>query len=123
MKKKFSKNKISILKEMNNITDFALRIFKNNNKKNITEICKLMKLQWELKKLMNPLSTNNFIDAMYQKGLKSGAVSGKILGAGGTGFFLFLVPPSKHKIFKKNMKFPVNEVSFENIGSKVIQKI
>lgn len=121
--KKFSKKKISILKEMNNTTDFALKIFKNNNKKDITDVCKLMKIQWELKKLMNPLSTNNFINDIYQNGLKSGAVSGKILGAGGTGFFLFLVPPSKHKIFKRKIKFPVNEVYFENIGSEVIQKI
>ncbi len=121
-KKKFSKYKISILKEMNATTEEAYKIIKQNNKNNILEICKLMKLQWELKKLMNPLSTNNFINSIYQKGLNNGALAGKILGAGETGFFLFLVPPSKHKSFKQKMKMPVNNVLFDYEGSRVIQK-
>lgn len=45
---------------------------------------------WELKKKMSPLISSEAIDRMYSAGLKAGALGGKLLGAGGGGFILFL---------------------------------
>ena len=36
-------------------------------------------------------TTNDKIDKLYDYGVKSGAIGGKILGAGGGGFLLFFV--------------------------------
>ena len=41
--------------------------------------------------------SNDYIDAIYEGALENGASGGKLLGAGGGGFFVFYVPP-----FKKN---------------------
>jgi D-glycero-alpha-D-manno-heptose-7-phosphate kinase len=42
--------------------------------------------------------TNTEIDDIYSKGIRAGAVGGKLLGAGGGGFMLFLTPPEKQKV-------------------------
>ena len=55
---------------------------------------------------------------------KNGAKSGKLIGAGGGGFFLFLVDNPKDKIkliksLKKNIYVPVK---FSEQGTKIIYK-
>ena len=58
-----------------------------------------------MKKKLTSITSNKKLDTMYNHALKSGALGGKLLGAGGGGFFLFYVPKKNHKIFKnKNEK-------------------
>ena len=54
----------------------------------------------EEKKRMNPETTNEFIDALYQGARNLGALGGKILGAGGGGYLLLLVPLDRKKAVK-----------------------
>ena len=49
-------------------------------------------------------NVNNSLSLIYNKAIDSGAECGKLLGAGGGGFFLFLVKPEMKKQFKKKMK-------------------
>jgi D-glycero-alpha-D-manno-heptose-7-phosphate kinase len=53
---------------------------------------------WKLKRNFSDMISNDYIDAVYEGALENGALGGKLLGAGGGGFFIFYVPP-----FKKNM--------------------
>ena len=39
--------------------------------------------------------SNEYIDSIYNEALNNGATGGKLLGAGGGGFFIFYVPPFK----------------------------
>lgn len=48
---------------------------------------------WLDKKAVAKDITNDYFDVVYDKALKAGAVGGKLLGAGGGGFFLFYVLP------------------------------
>ena len=48
---------------------------------------------WECKKRLASTISNGCIDEWYEKALKSGALGGKICGAGAGGFLLLLVPP------------------------------
>ena len=48
-----------------------------------------MSEQWERKKERAPLATNAEIDAAYALALRSGALGGKLIGAGGGGFLMF----------------------------------
>jgi D-glycero-alpha-D-manno-heptose-7-phosphate kinase len=48
---------------------------------------------WKLKRQFSDSISNNNIDALYEAAMLNGAVGGKLLGAGGGGFFLFYVPP------------------------------
>jgi D-glycero-alpha-D-manno-heptose-7-phosphate kinase len=48
---------------------------------------------WMDKKGLAKEITNDYFDVIYDKALKAGAIGGKLLGAGGGGFFLFYVKP------------------------------
>jgi D-glycero-alpha-D-manno-heptose-7-phosphate kinase len=50
---------------------------------------------WKLKKEFNSKISNVRIDEIYDFAIKNGAIGGKLLGAGGGGFFLFYVQPIK----------------------------
>lgn len=48
---------------------------------------------WVLKRAESPMISDSQLDGMYDLAMANGALGGKILGAGGGGFFLFFVPP------------------------------
>ncbi len=50
---------------------------------------------WRLKRSLSEGVTNPAIDEIYQKSRVAGALGGKLLGAGGSGFMLFYVPPDR----------------------------
>jgi len=47
---------------------------------------------WENKQRMNPGTTTPYLSALYEAARRNGAVGGKLLGAGGGGFFIFYTP-------------------------------
>jgi D-glycero-alpha-D-manno-heptose-7-phosphate kinase len=54
---------------------------------------------WQLKRQFSQKISNRQLDAIYDNALKNGAIGGKLLGAGGGGFFVFYVPsPSKNQL-------------------------
>jgi D-glycero-alpha-D-manno-heptose-7-phosphate kinase len=56
---------------------------------------------WQLKRQFSNKISNVRLDRIYEDALNHGAVGGKLLGAGGGGFFLFYVPPfSKHDLIQ-----------------------
>ena len=52
------------------------------------------------KKLSSKISDSK-IDKIYNTAIQSGALGGKIIGAGAGGFLLFFVPLSKQSIIKR----------------------
>jgi len=48
---------------------------------------------WQSKRGLSSKISNSRLDDIYQGAMQNGALSGKLLGAGGGGFFLFYVPP------------------------------
>jgi len=63
----------------------------------------LMDEHWRVKKTLSPLMTDNVINRIYDKAINYGALGGKIMGAGGGGFFLFYVPESSQESFRLKM--------------------
>ena len=62
---------------------------------------KLLHEAWLLKKQDSPLITDGELDRIYSRAKANGALGGKILGAGGGGFFLFFVPPfQQHRVLE-----------------------
>jgi D-glycero-alpha-D-manno-heptose-7-phosphate kinase len=54
---------------------------------------------WKIKQHFSSKISNSRLDKIYADALTHGALGGKLLGAGGGGFFLFYVPPfSKHSL-------------------------
>lgn len=56
----------------------------------LLNIGELLKSAWSLKKSLGSNVSNNVVDEIYQKGIELGAYGGKLLGAGGQGFVMFL---------------------------------
>lgn len=81
----------------------------------------LLDENWQLKRKMASGIASPQIDQWYAQARKSGAIGGKILGAGGGGFFLFYAPEEKHpKIIKALPELLPLKFSFEPQGSKII---
>ena len=86
-----------------------------------TEFGKLMHEHWEHKKSRSNGMSNEFIDSAYAMALKSGAVGGKLVGAGGGGFLMFYAN-DKDKLRSEMVKIGLEEVrfQFDFEGTKVI---
>jgi D-glycero-alpha-D-manno-heptose-7-phosphate kinase len=81
----------------------------------------LLNEQWKVKKSMTNLITNSKIDEMYEQAIRSGALGGKLLGAGGGGFMLFFVPPEKHEQLKANLNNILHvPFRFDFSGSQIV---
>ena len=81
----------------------------------------IMHEHWEHKKSRSTGMSNDFIDKAYNLALKSGAVGGKLVGAGGGGFLLFYAS-DKEKLCSEITKIGLEEVrfKFDFEGTKVI---
>lgn len=77
---------------------------------------------WQLKKKLSNTVSTSAIESLYLAGKELGAWGGKLLGAGGGGFVLFLADPDIHPLFEERFgKQNVIPISMTNGGSKVIQ--
>ena len=63
---------------------------------NISSIGAMLHEAWRLKKQIVSGATCAVIDEAYQAAIDAGAEGGKLLGAGGGGFLMFLAPPERH---------------------------
>jgi D-glycero-alpha-D-manno-heptose-7-phosphate kinase len=87
----------------------------------INDFGKLLHENWILKQKLASNISNKGIEEIYNTGLKSGAEGGKLLGAGGGGFFLFYCEKHKQQKLKDSLKHLYNfEFKFDQDGSKLI---
>ena len=76
---------------------------------------------WVLKQSLASGISNPAINEAYDAGRKAGAFGGKLLGAGGGGFMLFLAEPQMHAAMDHQLsKLRVFPFGLDHEGSKVI---
>ena len=76
---------------------------------------------WILKRQLTNKITNDEIDGYYKRAIESGAIGGKLLGAGGGGFLLFYCPLNKQdKVRTSLMNLKETTISLEPQGTKII---
>ena len=66
----------------------------------ISDLGALLDETWEWKRRLSSVVSNPVVDATYQKATSAGALGGKLLGAGVSGFMLFFVPPDRQNDVK-----------------------
>jgi D-glycero-alpha-D-manno-heptose-7-phosphate kinase len=89
--------------------------------KDYDSIGSLLHEAWMEKRLLSNKVSNNYIDSIYNNGLKNGALGGKLLGAGGGGFILFYVKKNKQKKFINFFKkLTILKIKFSKKGSEII---
>jgi len=74
---------------------------------------------WKLKRSFSNKISNPWLDNIYDGALANGAIGGKLLGAGGGGYFLFYVPAfSRHRLMQwlEKNKLIYTPFKFEETG-------
>lgn len=87
-------DKIKYLLEMLALVEEAEKILVDEQA-DLNDFGKLLDQSWKLKRKTGKAVSTNAIDILYEKGIKAGALGGKLLGAGGGGFLVFYVLPEK----------------------------
>lgn len=99
----------------------AYDLRKSLESNSIDEFGRILHEGWLMKKSLTKGISNGSVDALYQRGIESGALGGKLLGAGGAGFILFYCPKEKQAHFRQNMgEMREMPVRFDDFGSKII---
>ncbi len=90
-------------------------------KSDIEKFGKIMHDHWNIKKKRSKQISNKKINDWYDIAVKNGAIGGKLIGAGGGGFLLFLAD-NKKKLRTTMNKLGLLEVNFqfEFEGAKII---
>ena len=108
-------------REIIQILEFVKEAEKVLKNRNFDDFGRLLHESWLTKKKLSNKMTNNSLDEIYNLAIKRGALGGKILGAGGGGFFLLYVPHERQNNFLKHFKKFVHiPFKFENSGSKML---
>lgn len=112
--------RIAQLKEMLSLVDDAERILEEKSS-DLDDFGRLLDVTWRLKRGKSSVVSTNEIDALYEKGIKAGALGGKLLGAGGGGFLVFYVQPEYQDAVKEAMSDLLYiPFQFEEGGTRVI---
>ncbi len=114
-----SKQNIRLLSEICSLTKDAFNLI--NNQKNYSDLGNMMHETWLIKKSLNSEISNSHLDEIYKKARKSGALGGKILGAGKAGFMIFFCKKElRKKIIKSLSDYLHIPFKFEETGSEII---
>lgn len=88
------------------------------------DICRfgdLLNETWQAKKQLGDKVANPVVDDLYMRARKTGALGGKLTGAGGGGFLLLFAPPEKHLSIRQELKELLHiPFGFDRSGSQII---
>lgn len=91
---------------------------------NVRRFGELLDTHWEVKKMYSDHTSNETIDGIYEVAKKSGAIGGKVIGAGTVGaYWLFYVEADKKSSLRNAMReYGLEEVpwSFVDHGSMIV---
>jgi D-glycero-alpha-D-manno-heptose-7-phosphate kinase len=114
-----TRNKKGELRAMYDMVFEALEIL--NGRASLTEFGRLLHRSWMLKRTLTDQTSTPFIDGVYETARKAGAIGGKLLGAGGGGFFLLFAQPGRQARIREKLKRLLHvPFRFEREGSQVI---
>jgi D-glycero-alpha-D-manno-heptose-7-phosphate kinase len=113
-------NRTSQLKTMRSMVDTAVDIL-TDPKASLRQLGELLDAGWRLKRELADSVSNPQLDEIYEAGREAGAIGGKLLGAGGGGFMVFLVEPEKREKVRERLKKLIHvSVGVDNDGSKIV---
>ena len=110
-------SKYKLLKELESYVDIGINLI---TKKDLSGFGKLLNESWKIKKSLGSKITNSEIDEIYDIGIQNGAYGGKILGAGGAGFIMFVIPKEKKESLRQKLPNCAElSFKFEDEGSTI----
>lgn len=112
-----SKNaNLTTIREM---VDQSLAILQSNT--DLSDLGRLLHESWLLKRSLSKAVATSLVDEVYQRAMRAGADGGKLLGAGGGGFLLFLADPARHGAIRNALSDLLSvPAQFDHGGSQII---
>ncbi len=108
------------LEEMLALVDEAENVLVNRHG-DLDAFGHLLHHTWVLKQRMSKRISTSQLDEIYEAARRAGALGGKLLGAGGGGFFVFYVPAQYQEGVKNALSGLLHvPFSFEEDGTKVL---
>jgi D-glycero-alpha-D-manno-heptose-7-phosphate kinase len=116
---KTSQKRIASLSKMKNLCIDFLEVLSQG--KQLGRFGEILHENWVLKQSLVESITNSQINEYYDLAMKAGALGGKLLGAGQSGFLLFYVEPQNQSQVRDSLNFLTEmPIRFEPESSKVI---
>ena len=112
-------NRKSQLRIIRSMVDSAVDVLLDRSAP-LRELGELLHQSWRIKRELADSVSNSQIDEIYEAGRDAGAIGGKLLGAGGGGFMVFLVEPEKREQVRERLKMIHVNIGFDNDGSKIV---
>lgn len=107
------------LQHMRKMVDRGIDILTGNS--DLDSFGLLLDEAWQYKRRLNSRVSNRNIDSIYTRALAHGALGGKLLGAGGTGFMLFYVPPDRQDAVREALASCIHvPFRFDEKGASII---
>ncbi|MBI1998866.1 MAG: galactokinase [Parcubacteria group bacterium] len=112
-----AQDKTKILEMKHRTKEIGYEIYKSFQEGDLEMFGRLMDEHWENKKRMSGKMSSTRFDTIYAAAKKAGALGGKIMGAGGGGYFMLYCPTRKkrdavqsalHKFGMREMHFAID---------------
>lgn len=118
--RKTKQNDSKVIEKLHRIKEIGMHTKKILEKDKIDEFGDLLHEHWLTKRGISDKISDDYIDEVYEVARKNGALGGKVIGAGGGGFFLFYNPHNKTRFISsmKRMGLTPTWFSFEREGVK-----
>lgn len=120
--KSIKQDKNKVINSMHQIKKIGKQCLVRLRKGDIDWFGESLDEHWKIKKQISSRMTDKAIDELYNIALENGAIGGKIMGAGGGGFFMFYCVENKLKLRRVMAQQGLKEVRFriDHEGSKVL---
>jgi D-glycero-alpha-D-manno-heptose-7-phosphate kinase len=87
---------------LHKMVDEAINILQSANSR-MDEFGEMMHESWKIKRALASNISNPQIDEIYEAAISAGASGGKVMGAGGGGFMVFIVPPENRRAVRTKL--------------------
>lgn len=118
------KNKFNAVRKTRDRAYTAMKYLENGDHESFGD---MLHSSWLDKKSVVSEISDDYFDVVYKKATDAGAIGGKLLGAGGGGFFIFYVPLAKREQVSKavttDTECKVYDFRFYDNGSRIINSI
>lgn len=116
-------NNQGMFDNLHQIKEIGLETRRYFERGEIDRLGELLHVHWEIKKKRSQKMSDSFVDECYEAARKNGAIGGKLIGAGGGGFFMFYCNSSdKPKLVEAMQKMGLSweRFHFDFDGAKIL---
>jgi len=101
-----------VVEQMHEIKRIGLAIRGALEQGRLEEFGRLLDAHWQAKRRISAKMSNGWLDECYAEARRLGVLGGKLMGAGGGGFFLFCCPGDKQPLRQRLTELGLRELRF-----------